>query len=59
MLLRRYFTETRTYRGAAAMYVAGPGVFSRRYSQELQDYIDHYSEGVDRLARHFTFAENS
>ncbi len=52
-LLARYFIEEKSYRGAACKYVAGPGVFSHRYSPDLQKYINAYAESVDHYAHYF------
>jgi soluble lytic murein transglycosylase-like protein len=52
-LLARYFAEERSYARAACKYVAGPAVFDRQYSQELQDYINTYAASVERYAHYF------
>lgn len=52
-LLATYFAEEKSYARAACRYVAGPAVFERHYSQELQDYINAYAASVERYAHYF------
>ena len=52
-LLARYFAEEKSYSRVACKYVAGPAVFERKYSQELQDYINAYAASVERYAHYF------
>jgi hypothetical protein len=54
MLLARYFREEGSVERAAAKYVAGPGVFNKRYSDDMQAYINWYATTVDTYARYFS-----
>jgi hypothetical protein len=53
MLLARYYSEEGSVARAAMKYVAGPGVFGKRYAPEVRDYISWYSSSVDNNARYF------
>lgn len=52
-LLARYYSEEGSVARAATKYVAGPGVFEKRYGPEVRDYISWYSASVDNYARYF------
>lgn len=52
-LLARYYSEEGSVARAAMKYVAGPGVFGKRYAPDVRDYISWYSSSVDNNARYF------
>lgn len=52
-LLARYYSEEGSVTRAAMKYVAGPGVFEKRYAPDVRDYISWYSASVDSNARYF------
>jgi hypothetical protein len=54
MLLARYYKEEGSVARAAAKYVAGPGVFTKKYSDDMQAYISWYATTVDTYARYFS-----
>ena len=54
MLLARYYQEEGSVSRAAAMYVAGPGVFDREYSEDMWAFINWYSTSVDTYASYFS-----
>ena len=54
MLLARYYQEEGSVARAAAKYVAGPGVFNKKYSKDMWAYIDWYTNTVDTYASYFS-----
>jgi hypothetical protein len=52
-LLAQYFREEGSTARAAMKYVAGPGVFQRRLSADLREYIAWYSASVENYAQYF------
>jgi soluble lytic murein transglycosylase-like protein len=52
-LLARYYSEEGSVARAAMKYVAGPGVFEKRYAPDVRDYISWYSASVQNYARYF------
>ncbi len=54
MLLARYYRQEGSMARAAAMYVAGPGVFGRKYSRDMRAYINWYASTVDSYASYFS-----
>lgn len=54
MLLARYYQEEGSVARAAAKYVAGPGVFNRKYSKDVWAYINWYATTVDSYASYFS-----
>jgi Transglycosylase SLT domain len=54
MLLARYYQEEGSMARAAAKYVAGPGVFNKKYSKEVWTYINWYASTVDSYASYFS-----
>ena len=53
-LLARYYKEEGSVSRAAAKYVAGPGVFNKKYSQDMWTYINWYAATVDTYAGYFS-----
>ncbi len=53
-LLARYYQEEGSWARAAAKYVAGPGVFNKRYSIDVWNYINWYASSVDSYADYFS-----
>ena len=53
LLLSRYYREEGSVARAAAKYVAGPGVFNKKYSKDVWDYITWYANTVDTYASYF------
>ena len=53
LLLARYYSEEGSVARAAMKYVAGPGVFEKRYASDVRDYISWYSASVDSNAQYF------
>ena len=58
MLLARYYREEASVTRAAAKYVAGPGVFTKKYSDDMWAYINWYANTVESYASYFTRAES-
>jgi len=54
MLLTRYYHEEGSVAGAAAKYVAGPGVFNQEYSKDTWAYINWYATTVGTYASYFS-----
>jgi len=54
MLLARYYQEEGSVARAAAKYVAGPGVFNKKYSEDMWAYINRYATTVDTYASYFS-----
>ena len=54
MLLARYYQEEGSVARAAAKYVAGPGVFNKKYSKDVWAYINWYATTVDSYASYFS-----
>src|SRR5271157_180622 len=54
MLLARYYKEEGSVARAAAKYVAGPGVFNKKYSEDMWAYINWYATTVDTYAGYFS-----
>jgi hypothetical protein len=54
MLLARYYKEEGSVARAAAKYVAGPGVYNKKYSEDMWAYINWYATTVDTYARYFS-----
>jgi hypothetical protein len=54
MLLARYYQEEGSVARAAAKYVAGPGVFDKKYSKAVWAYINWYAATVDSYASYFS-----
>jgi hypothetical protein len=54
MLLARYYQEEGSVARAAAKYVAGPGVFNKKYSKDMWAYINWYANTVDTYASYFS-----
>ena len=54
MLLARYYQEEGSMARAAAKYVAGPGVFNKKYSKDVWAYINWYASTVDSYASYFS-----
>jgi soluble lytic murein transglycosylase-like protein len=54
MLLARYYREEGSVARAAAKYVAGPGVFNKKYSDDMWAYITWYATTVDTYASYFS-----
>jgi soluble lytic murein transglycosylase-like protein len=54
LLLSRYYQEEGSVARAAAKYVAGPGVFDRKYSKDVWTYINWYASTVDSYASYFS-----
>jgi hypothetical protein len=52
-LLARYYREEHDYARAAAKFVAGPKVFSRKYPDEIRAYINWYASSVNSYATYF------
>jgi hypothetical protein len=52
-LIAKYYQEERSYARAAAKFVAGPGVFRKRYPVKVRTYINWYARSVEDYARHF------
>ena len=53
-LLARYYQEEGSMARAAAKYVAGPGVFNKKYSKDVWAYINWYASTVDSYASYFS-----
>jgi soluble lytic murein transglycosylase-like protein len=53
-LLARYYQEEGSVARAAAKYVAGPGVFNKKYSEDMWAYINWYATTVDNYASYFS-----
>ena len=53
-LLARYYKEEGSVARAAAKYVAGPGVFNKKYSKDMWAYINWYASTVDGYASYFS-----
>ena len=58
LLLARYYHEEGSVAGAAAKYVAGPGVFNRKYSKDTWAYINWYANTVNTYAGYFSRAQS-
>ncbi len=54
MLLARYYQEEGSVARAAAKYVAGPGVFDKKYSKDVWAYINWYASTVNSYASYFS-----
>jgi hypothetical protein len=54
MLLARYYQEEGSVERAAQKYVAGPGVFNKKYSPDIWAYINWYATTVDSYASYFS-----
>ncbi|HMD98230.1 MAG TPA: transglycosylase SLT domain-containing protein [Terriglobia bacterium] len=54
LLLARYYGEEGDWARAAAKYVAGPGVFEKKYSKDMWTYINWYSNSVNSYADYFS-----
>ncbi len=54
MLLAHYYQEEGSMARAAAKYVAGPGVFNKKYSKDVWAYINWYASTVDSYASYFS-----
>ncbi len=52
-LLARYYREEGSVARAAMKYVGGPGVFEKRYSPDVRQYIEWYSGSVNSYAEYF------
>ena len=53
-LLAQYYREEGSMARAAAKYVAGPGVFNKKYSKDVWAYINWYASTVDSYASYFS-----
>ena len=53
-LLARYYQEEGSWPRAAAKYVAGPGVFNTKYSDDVWNYINWYASAVNSYASYFS-----
>jgi soluble lytic murein transglycosylase-like protein len=53
-LLARYYQEEGSVARAAAKYVAGPGVFNKKYSEDMWTYINWYATTVETYAGYFS-----
>ena len=58
MLLARYYREEGSVARAAAKYVAGPGVFGKKYSDDMWAYINWYASTVESYASYFSRAQS-
>ena len=52
-LISKYYQEEHSYARAAAKYVAGPGVFQKRYPVKVRTYINWYVKSVEDYAQYF------